>query len=453
VLHFSATHYIAHIPTIFFAPSRTQNIRAFRAYSSFCLEIQMKIAGLISSLFLAQTIAAQALSPESISSLPCPQVTQAGVARQSWSANGAPYGAPLIEWGRQEFSLLRARIAECARQTGSDVRGLLAYMPRLEEMTKLQNGQSTAALERKQRDADLTAQREARSIEERQRSQAAYERLVQRRDQEAEAANSSNANERDLVAKVETFASQEELKSFCKDVWQSELPQNARVSVISNCKRRLGVMAIADQEQAEKRQAETSAKLLPDLIQKLKQMPDNGDTLQQLQNLKSDNHYRLPSLSYPDQNKYFQVIESRLGEISTKRLDAKCETVISKIAVPKEVRDAIIIDGLDGVSLTYFLCGPVLTTGSVSVVLKQDDTVDIKVRSFTLTFVRRRYLPERKIEVALNSPIQGGVNALVLTGAYNGTDQLAIGNPNFFVVNFYSQFTPQVDAFLSQAAN
>jgi len=212
-------------------------------------------------------------------------------------------------------------------------------------------------------------------------------------------------------------------------------------------------MAISDQQQEEAHQAEMSAKLLPDLIQKLKQMPANEDTLRQLQTLISDNHYRLQSLSYPDHNTYLQAIESRLGEISTKRLDAKCETVVSKISVPNEVRDTIVIDGLDGVSLTYFLCGPVLTTGKVSVTLKQDDAVEIKISSFTLTFARRRYLSDRKIEVALNSPIQGGVNALVLTGASNGTNQLAIGNPNFFVVNFYSQFTPQVDAFLAQSAN
>lgn len=413
----------------------------------------MKILGMISALLLVQTIAAQALSPESVSNLPCSQVTQAGVARQPWSANGTPYGAPLIEWKGPEFNLLRDRIADCARQTGADVRGLLTYVQRLEEMTRLQNAQSVRAEELRQRpgtNPDLETQRNTRSAEDRQRSQTAYDRFIQRRDQEVEADGLATARERELVAKVRTFETQNELKSFCNDIFQSQLRQSTRYSVASECKRRLEVMAFADQQRAETLQAEASAKLLPDLIQKLKQMPDDDETLRHLQNLKSDNRYRLKSLTYRDQNSYFQAIESRLGEIGTKRSDAKCATVVSTISVPIEIRDAIIVDGLSGVSLTYFLCGPVLTTRNVSAALGPNDTVDIKVDSLTLTFARRRYLSDRKAEVAINSPIQGGVNALVLTGAADGANRLAIGNPSFFVINFYSQFTPQVAAFLAQ---
>jgi hypothetical protein len=378
---------------------------------------------------------------------------QAGIARQSWSAGGAPYGAPLTEWNAQTFSVLRRRISECAGQTSGDLRGLLAYVQRLEGMVQLQNAQSKAAADRKlqaQDNVDLATQRDARSIADRERSQGAYERFVQRRNEEAASVNSSGDNERELLAKVEAFTSQNELKSFCKDEWGSQLPLATRISVMSNCKRRLQLMAISDQQQEEARQAEASRKLLPDLIQRVKQMPAIEDTVRQLQDLKSDNHYRLPSLSFSDQNSYFQAIESRLAEINGKRIDAKCETVISKISIPNEIRDAIIIDGLGGISLTHFLCGPVLTSGNVSVAFGPSDTVEIKVDSFTLTFARRRYLSDRQVEVALNSPIQGGVNALVLTGAADGASRLAIGNPNFFVINFYSQFTPQVAAFLAQ---
>lgn len=51
----------------------------------------------------------------------------------------------------------------------------------------------------------------------------------------------------------------------------------------------------------------------------------------------------------------------------------------------------------------------------MSIRLGQRDLVEIKVESITLTFARRRFLTDRKIDVALDSPIQGGVNALVLT--------------------------------------
>jgi hypothetical protein len=73
---------------------------------------------------------------------------QAGIARQSWSAGGAPYGAPLTEWNAQTFSVLRRRISECAGQTSGDLRGLLAYVQRLEGMVQLQNAQSKAAADR-----------------------------------------------------------------------------------------------------------------------------------------------------------------------------------------------------------------------------------------------------------------------------------------------------------------
>ena len=42
-------------------------------------------------------------------------VSQSGVSRQSWSANGAPYGVPMAQWHQDEFGALRSRIAEIAR--------------------------------------------------------------------------------------------------------------------------------------------------------------------------------------------------------------------------------------------------------------------------------------------------------------------------------------------------
>ena len=413
----------------------------------------MKLLLIVPALLMVQISSTLAMNSDTVSNLACPQVSQAGVARQSWSAGGAPFGAPLPEWDAVAFNQLRGRISECAGRAGENPRGLLEYVQRLEGMTQRQNGQSAAVADRGQRPGsgpDTAAQRDARLKDDRQRSQTAYERFVQQRDQEVQAANSTDTDVRSLVAKVESFASQDELKTYCNGVWRSQLPENTRVNVITNCKRRLQLMAIDDQKKTETSQVEASAELLPGLVQKLKQMPDDEDTLRDLQNLRSDNRYRLQSLSYPDQNKYLQAIDSRFGEISTKRIDDKCATVMSKISVPNEIRDAIVVDGLDGVSLAYFLCGPILSTDKVSVSIKTDDVVDIKVNSFTLTFARRRYLKDRKIEVALNSPIKGGVSALILTGASNGSEQLAIGNPNSFIVNFYSQFSPQVDAYMAQ---
>lgn len=393
------------------------------------------------ALLVLQNISANASSLETISRLSCSDVSQSAVARQSWSANGAPYGVPLAEWHQDEFAQLRSRIAECARQSGTDSRGLIAYLQRIEGMTRLQNS------------AGDRAHRQTSVDEAHRRSQALNESMEQAQKDQRAARDAEMEVERGLVAKVEAFASASELKSFCSETWKSQLPETTRVDVVVACKSKLSKLAIADQENAEARKAQTSATQLSELIRKVREMPASQETVRQLQYLRSDNHYRLPSLTFQDQNSYINAIDGRLGEIGNQLTDAACAGVVSKIAVPQELRDALVVDGLAGVSLTYFLCGPALTTRNVSVRLGQRDLVEVKVESTTLTFARRRFLPDRKIDVAVDSPIQGGINALVLTGAADGAKPIAIGNPNFFVINFYSQFSPQRDEFLKQSSS
>lgn len=402
----------------------------------------MKRLTLASFAFLVlQNISANASSLETISRLSCSDVSQSAVARQSWSANGAPYGVPLAEWRQDAFAQLRSRVAECARQSGADSRGLIAYLQRLEGMTRLQNS------------AGDRVQRQTSVDEADRRSQALNESMEQAQKDQRAARDAEMEVERGLVAKVEGFTSASELKSFCSETWKSQLPETTRVDVVVACKSKLSQLAIADQENAEARKAQTSAAQLSELIRKVREMPATQDAARQLQYLRSDNHYRLPSLTFQDQNSYINAIDSRLGEIGSRLTDAACAGVVSKIAVPQELRDALVVDGLAGVTLTYFLCGPALTTRNVSVRLGQRDLVEVEVESATLTFARRRFLQDRKVDVAIDSPIQGGLNALVLTGASDGAKPLAIGNPNFFVINFYSQFTPQLDEFLKQSTS
>ncbi|UWU92685.1 hypothetical protein [Bradyrhizobium sp. CB1015] len=393
------------------------------------------------ALLVLQNIPANAASLETISRLSCSDVSQSAVARQSWSASGAPYGVPLAEWRQDEFAQLRSRIVECGKQSGSDSRALIAYLQRLEGMTRLQN----SAADR--------AGRQTSVDEAHRRSQALNESMEQAQSDRQKASEAEKEVERGLVTKVEAFTSASELKLFCSETWKSQLPETTRVDVVVACKSKLSRLAIADQENAEARKAQTSATQLSELIRKVREMPATNETVQQLQYLRSDNHYRLPTLTFQDQNSYINAIDGRLGEIGNQLTDATCAGVVSKIAVPQDLRDAVVVDGLAGVSLTYFLCGPALTTRNVSVRLGQRDLVEVKVESVILTFARRRYLPDRKIDMAVDSPIQGGVNALVLTGAADGGRPVQIGNPNFFVINFYSQFTPQLDEFLKQSSS
>lgn len=398
------------------------------------------VVALFSPLVI-QCVAANASGTETISGLTCVAVSQNVLARQSWSSGGAPYGVPLTQWGEEEFARLRARIADCAKQSGTDARGLIAYVHRLEGMTRLQNS------------AADPARRQAAVDEAHRRSQALNDSMEQAQKDRQRAYEAEKDVERGVLDKVEAFTSSDELKAFCKETWNSQLPQTTRLDVMGRCKEKLARLAIADQQAEEARHAEASGNQLPDLIRKVQEMPATPETARQLQYLRSDNHYRLPSLTYHDQNSYLSAIDGRLNKISSQLTDAACTEVVSKIGVPDVLRDAVVVDGLAGVSLTYFLCGPALTTRNVSVRLAPQDLVEIKVEAFTLTLARRRYLPDTKAEIALDSPIKGGVNALVLIGATQGRDRIAIGNPNFFVINFYSQFTPQVSEFLKQSAD
>ncbi|MGM4960883.1 hypothetical protein ACT4MK_36825 [Bradyrhizobium barranii] len=393
------------------------------------------------ALLVLQVISANASGLETISKLSCSDVAQSAVARQSWSANGTPYGVPMLEWRQDEFALLRSRIAECAKQSGTDPRGLIAFLQRLEGMARLQN----SAADRAGRHASVD--------EAHRRSQTLNESMEQAQRDRQTASEAEKEIERGLITKVEGFTAATELRSFCSETWKSQLPETTRVDVVVACKAKLARLAIADQENTEARKAQTSATQLSELIRKVREMPATQETVRQLQYLRSDNHYRLPSLTFQDQNSYISAIDGRLGEIGSQLTDTACAGVVSKVAVPQELRDAVVVDGLAGVSLTYFLCGPALTTKNVSVRLGQRDLVEVKVASVILTFARRRYLPDRKIDVAVDSPIQGGVDALVLTGAADGGRPIQIGNPNFFVINFYSQFTPQIDEFLKQSSS
>jgi hypothetical protein len=388
---------------------------------------------------LLQGVSANASGKETISQLGCPAVSQAGVARQPWSIGGSPYGVPLAQWDQDDFGLLRARISDCAKQSGADVRGLLAYVQHLESITRSQKAVSDPV------------RRQAVADEAHRHSQALNDAMEQAANERERVHQAEKEIERGVLKKVESFTSSAELTAYCRETSKS-LPDSTRWDVVARCKEKLALLAITDRQAEEARQAEASAKELPDLLRKLDEMPENMETVRRLNDLLADNRYRLPKLSYHDQNSYYTAIGARLAKIGDRLADAACEGVVAKLAVPAEIKNPRVIDGLTGVSLTYFLCGPALTTKNVSVKLGGDDTVLITVEKIGLTFARRRYIAGSGAEVALDSPVQGGVNALVLTGVSEGGRPVAFGNPNFYVVNFYSQFTPQMAEFQRQYA-
>ncbi len=56
------------------------------------------------SLLFVQNVSANASGMEAISRLTCVDASQSGIARQSWSPGGAPYGVPLLVHGGSSFA-------------------------------------------------------------------------------------------------------------------------------------------------------------------------------------------------------------------------------------------------------------------------------------------------------------------------------------------------------------
>ena len=61
-----------------------------------------------------------------------------------------------------------------------------------------------------------------------------------------------------------------------------------------------------------------------------------------------------------------------------------------------------------------------------------------------------RYIEKQKVTVPFDSPIEGGTLALSLESVKAAGQEVGIGNPRAFVINFYSQWTPQLGAYLAQ---
>lgn len=162
-----------------------------------CAGTRLLLVGSIIGLSAVQSVAVQAAGSDAISRLPCFEVSQPSVARQAWSGAGAPFGVPLAQWRQDEFAALRGRITDCARQSGADAQITVAHVQRLEDKVLAQNRRAQAAA-----DAEAT----------------------------------SSDTERDLLAKVESFTSSDELDAFCSKI--PIPPVASMVRVVMACKAR-----------------------------------------------------------------------------------------------------------------------------------------------------------------------------------------------------------------------
>jgi hypothetical protein len=207
------------------------------------------------------------------------------------------------------------------------------------------------------------------------------------------------------------------------------------------------------QAQAKAREATEaeSPTRLKEAIAKIRSMPPTVETAQKLNDLLTNNNFRLPELTFPDQNTYHQIISEKLAELSNSRTEAKCAPVVSKLNVPPDLEGAVILTPVGNLSLAQFLCAAAVSTGRASIGAnpRQGEGVYVlKIRDLTLTFEGGRYVSQADAFFPRSSPVQQGVKAISLRSATTPDGPIPLDRG--FIVNLHAQFTPQMAVFLAQ---
>jgi hypothetical protein len=291
------------------------------------------------------------------------------------------------------------------------------------------------------------AERRQRSLDAQARSQASYDEM-QRQQREA---GEAEQRETELLKRLETELnalphgadSRPAIEEFCSKIRTYELDVGSRARLRASCGQKLQVVEMREKEAAQKRAAEAATARTQLLVNELNAMPLDEQTLEKLQNLRAGDEYR-------NNTNYGTAVDSKMFEIRKTIRTKKCAPISARVPQPAELQGAIMLDGLEGMPLSEFLCSIVAAGAKVTVKARGESLCDIKVGDVVLTFAVGRYLRESGAFVGESSPIMGGVRALALQSVVNGRDEVPIGNPNFFVINFYSQFTPALNAFLKQ---
>lgn len=290
-------------------------------------------------------------------------------------------------------------------------------------------------------------------------AQNAQDRYNQyKRQQEEQAANGDRENSqiRKIEQQIDRFpieaSSDGPVRELCRATLQSnDLSATGKASIKAKCFRTLEAISYKKAAQAEQDNERNSEAIYKKLATELEAMPPTAETVQQLRQLLVNNNYRLPQLSYHYQNNYFERIQAKLRTIEASMSERIYSALVDKkLAVPPALRNSRILNGLSGISLMQFLCGALISTQKVTLT-ENGRLLDIGVDDLNFRFSIVRYIPDQKIIIPADSPLQGGTTALSLEAVTENGRPLNIGNPMAFVTNFYSQWTPQLAAYLRQS--
>lgn len=351
----------------------------------------------VSTVVIAASNPAEAAAQ--LQDIACTETSTAAVARQPWRPGRSPYGLPYESWTPDDFAKLKARIREC----GGDA-GYVSYEQQLQERT---------------------------------------------RPSESEQLRRGFAAELGAISKNPTQALQQ-LDDLSQRAQASSMGRGDKASIEANvANQRRGLLlrkAAQDQTQAE---IDAEPRLRA-LIAEVNATPATIAGQRQLEHLYSDNRYRLPDLSFGQQNRYWSAIGRRLGQIAQELAVLKCAPLTAKMGLPPAMARYEVIDQL-GMSMNTVVCQSYVATGHGEfrpIGPAGAGLYSARSGKTTLVFQLGRYVQEKGAFFPPSAPIQRGTPAFRFEGVLDGAATKPV--PRGFLINFLAQYAGPWTEFLRE---
>ena len=338
-------------------------------------------------LLIAASNSAQAATQ--LQDITCAETSTAAVARQPWGTGRSPYGLPYESWTSDDFAKLKAKIRDCG---GDDA--YVGYQEQLQERTR----PSESALLRKGFEAELTTI-----------SNDPTEALQQLGDLSQRATASS-----------------------------MDRGDKAAMSAIVDNRRRGLLIRKAGQDRAQA--AANAEPRLRALIADVNATPATIAGRSKLEKLYSGNNYRLPELSFEQQNRYWSAIGLRLAQIDQGISVQQCEPLTTKMGLPLAMQRYEIVEQL-GISMSDVVCQSYVATGHGEfrpIGSTSAGLYSVRSGKTILIFQLGRYVRETSAFFPPSAPVQRGTPAFRFEGIRDGTGTTPVARG--FLTNLLAQY-------------
>ena len=357
------------------------------------------LPAIASALALVAGAANPARAAAQLQDLSCAEVSTTAVARQPWGLGGSPYGLPYESWTTEDFAKLKARVRECGGDSA-----YVGYQQQLQERTRPSESEQL----RRGFAAELSAisKDPARALQQ-------LDDLSQR----AQASSMGRGDKASIAANVANQRRGHLLRKAAQDQTQAEVDAEPRLCA---------------------------------LIAEVNATPATIAGQRQLEHLYSDNRYRLPDLSFGQQNRYWSAIGRRLGQIAQELAVQKCAPLTAKMGLPPAMARYEVIDQL-GTSMNTVVCQSYVATGYGEfrpIGPAGAGLYSVRSGKTTLVFQLGRYVQENGAFFPPSAPIQRGTPAFRFEGVRDGAATKPV--PLGFLINFLAQYAGPWTEFLRE---